>query len=41
MKDAGVGLERLLRHEVAWNRGLGAQRHHDGGRGWAVESGQR
>ena len=41
MKDAGVRLERLLRREVARNRGVGAQRHHDGGHGWAEESGQR
>ena len=41
MKDASVGLERLLRREVARNRGVGAQRHRDGGRGWAEESGQR
>ena len=41
MKDTGVGLERLFRHEIAWNRGVGAQRHHDGGRGWAEESGHR
>ena len=41
MKDAGVGLERLLGHEVARNCGVGAQRHRDGGRGWAEESGQR
>ena len=41
MKDAGVGLECLFRREIAWNRGVGAQRHCDGGRGWAEESGQR
>ena len=41
MKDAGVGLERLLRREIARNRGVGAQRHCDGGHGWAEESGQR
>ena len=41
MKDAGVGLERLLRREFARNHGVGAQRHRDGGRGWADELGQR
>ena len=41
MKDDGVGLERLLGREVALNRGVGAQRHHEGGRGWAEEVGQR
>ena len=41
MKDAGVRLERLLRHEVAQNRGVGAYRHRDGGHNWAEESGQR
>ena len=41
MKDAGVGLEHLFRREIARNRGVGTQRHRDGGRGWAEESGQR
>ena len=41
MKDAGVGLKRLLRREIAQNRGVGAQRHRDGGSGWEEESGQR
>ena len=41
MKDAGVRLERLLGCEVVRNRGVGAQRHRDGGRGLADESGQR
>ena len=41
MKDAGVGLKRLLRREVAQNCGVGAQRHRKGGRGWTEESGQR
>ena len=41
MKDVGVGLERMFRREIAWNRGVSAQRHHDGGRGWAEELGQR
>ena len=41
MKDAGVGLERLLGCEVACNLGVGAQRHSDDGCGWAEESGQR
>ena len=41
MKDAAVGLERLFRREISWNRGVGAQRHRDGGRGWAEESWQR
>ena len=41
MKDADVGIKRLLRREVARNHGVGAQRHRDGGRGWAEESGQR
>ena len=41
MKDSGVGIERLLRHEVSRNRVVGAQRHHDGGRGWAEELGKR
>ena len=41
MKDSGVGLERLLGREVACNHGVGAQRHSDGGCGWAGESGQR
>ena len=41
MKDADVGLERLLRREIARDCGVGAQRHRDGGRGWAEESGQR
>ena len=41
MKDAGVGIERLFSHEIAWNSGVGAQRHHDGSRGWAEELGQR
>ena len=41
MKDAGVGLKRLLGHDIARNHGLGAQRHRDDGRGWAEESGQR
>ena len=40
MKDAVFGLERLFRREIARNRGLGAQRHRDGGRGWVEESGQ-
>ena len=35
MEDAGVGLERLLGREVARNRGVSAQRHCDGERGWA------
>ena len=37
MKDAGVGLEILFRREIAWNFGVGAQRHRDGGRGLAEE----
>ena len=41
MEDAGVRLEHLLRREVARNRGVGGQRHHDGGRSWAEYSGQR
>ena len=41
MKDVGVGLGRLFRFEIAWNRGVGAQRHRNGVRGWAEESGQR
>ena len=41
MKDAGVGLERLLRREIARNRGVGVHRHRDGGRGWEEESGHR
>ena len=41
MKDAGVWLERLLGREVARNRGVGVQRHRDGGRGWVEESGQK
>ena len=41
MKDAGVGLERLLRREVTLNHGVGAQRHRDGGHNWEEESGQR
>ena len=41
MNYAGVGLERLLRREVARNRGVGVQRHHAGGRDWAEESWQR
>ena len=40
MKDVGVGLECLFRREISWNRGVGAQRHRDGGRGWAEESGE-
>ena len=40
MKDAGVGLERLIRREVAQNRGVGVQRHRDSERDWADESGQ-
>ena len=39
MKDAGVIIERLLRREVARNRGVGAHRHRDGGRDRAEESG--
>ena len=35
MEDAGIGLERLLGREVARNRGVGLQRHRDGGSGWA------
>ena len=41
MKDAGYGIERLIRHEIARNRGVGVQRHHDGGCDWAEESGQK
>ena len=41
MKDAGVGLKLLIRREIDRNHGVGAQRHRDGGRGWAEESGQR
>ena len=41
MEDAGVGLERLPRHEVAWNHGVGVQRHCGGGHGWVDELGQR
>ena len=41
MKDAGVGLKCLLGCEVARNRGVGVQRHCDGGRSWEEESGQR
>ena len=41
MKDASVRLEHLLRREVDWNRGAGAQYHRDGGRNWTEESGQR
>ena len=41
MKDAGVGLEHLLRCEVAQNRGVGAQSYRDSGRGWAEELGHR
>ena len=41
MKDAGVGLERLFRCEISRNRGVDAQRHCDGGHGWADELGQR
>ena len=40
MKDASVGLKHLLSREIAWNRGVGVQRHRDGGRGWAEESGE-
>ena len=40
MKDAGVGLKLLIRREIDRNHGVGAQRHRDGGRGWAEESGQ-
>ena len=39
MKDTDVGLKCLFRREIAWNRGVGAQRHRDNGRGWAEESG--
>ena len=41
MKYAVVGLKRLFRREISWNRGMGAQRHCDSRRGWAEESGQR
>ena len=41
MKDAGVGLERLIGHEFTWNCGVGAQRHRDDGRGLADKSGQK
>ena len=41
IKVASVGLKRLFRREIAWNRGVGTQRHRDGGRGWLEESGQR
>ena len=41
MKDASVGLECLFRREIAWNRGVGVQRHCDGGHSWAEESLQR
>ena len=34
----GVGLERLIGCKVAWDRGVGAQRHCGGRRGWAKES---
>ena len=39
MKDARVGLKRLLGREVARNCGVGAHRHRDGGRDWVEESG--
>ena len=41
MKDAAVGIECMFRREIDWNRGVGAQRHRDGGCGWAEELGQR
>ena len=41
MKDAGVRIERLFGREIAWNRGVGAQRHRDGSHGWEEELGQR
>ena len=41
MKDASVGLERLLGRDVAQNCEVGVQRHRDGRRSWAEESGQR
>ena len=36
-----LDIERLLGREIARNRGVGAHRHRDGGRGRAEESGQR
>ena len=40
MRYAGVGLEGLLRREIAQNCEVGAQCHCDGGHGWAEESRQ-
>ena len=40
MEDSGVGLKCLLGSEVAWDRGVSAQIHHDVGHGWAEETGK-
>ena len=40
MEDAGVRLKHLIGSEVALNHRVSAQRHNDGSRGRAEESGK-